>query len=107
VIEKRTGMLRCYVSRVENGHTVPSIDTLVKWARALEVPVYKFFYDGQEPSTKPKRLAVGNETALWGTDAREWKELVLLSKALSRMDDRKRGLLLRMAQSMAQRGMAD
>ena len=29
-IEKRTGLLRCYLSRVENGHTVPSLDTLVK-----------------------------------------------------------------------------
>ena len=38
-IEKRTGLLRCYISRVENGHTVPSIETLEKMARALEVPV--------------------------------------------------------------------
>ena len=27
-IEERTGLLRCYVSRVENGHTVPSLETL-------------------------------------------------------------------------------
>ena len=38
-IEKRTGLLRCYVSRVENGHTVPSIETLEKMARALGVPL--------------------------------------------------------------------
>jgi transcriptional regulator with XRE-family HTH domain len=37
VIEKRTGLLRCYISRVENGHTVPSVDTLEKMARASEV----------------------------------------------------------------------
>ena len=37
-IEKRTGLLRCYISRVENGHTVPAIETLEKLARALEVP---------------------------------------------------------------------
>jgi transcriptional regulator with XRE-family HTH domain len=43
-IEKRTGLLRCYVSRVENGHTVPSIDTLEKLARALEIPMYRFFH---------------------------------------------------------------
>ena len=30
-IEKRTGLLRCYISRVENGHTVPAIETLVCW----------------------------------------------------------------------------
>jgi transcriptional regulator with XRE-family HTH domain len=34
-IEKRTGLLRCYISRVENGHTVPSVETLEKMARAL------------------------------------------------------------------------
>jgi transcriptional regulator with XRE-family HTH domain len=39
-IEKRTGLLRCYISRVENGHTVPAIETLEKMARALEVPLY-------------------------------------------------------------------
>ena len=44
-IEKRTGLLRCYISRVENGHTVPSVDTLEKMARALEVPMYRLFTD--------------------------------------------------------------
>jgi transcriptional regulator with XRE-family HTH domain len=24
-IEHRTGLLRCYISRVENGHTVPAV----------------------------------------------------------------------------------
>src|SRR5690349_15994820 len=38
-IEKRTGLLRCYLSRVENGHTVPSLDTLSKIAQALDVPM--------------------------------------------------------------------
>jgi transcriptional regulator with XRE-family HTH domain len=47
-IEHRTGMLRCYISRVENGHTVPAVETLEKFAQALEVPVYQFFYDGNE-----------------------------------------------------------
>ena len=40
-IEKRTGLLRCYISRVENGHTVPPVETLEKMARALEVPIYR------------------------------------------------------------------
>ncbi|HTZ88779.1 MAG TPA: helix-turn-helix transcriptional regulator [Alloacidobacterium sp.] len=42
-IEKRTGLLRCYLSRVENGHTVPSLDTLSKIAHALDVPLAQFF----------------------------------------------------------------
>jgi transcriptional regulator with XRE-family HTH domain len=44
-IEKRTGLLRCYISRVENEHTVPTVDTLEKMARALEVPKYRLFTD--------------------------------------------------------------
>ena len=63
-IEKRTGLLRCYISRVENGHTVPAIETLEKLARALEVPMYKLFYDGEEPPKPllPKRRNAENTT---------------------------------------------
>ena len=52
-IEKRTGLLRCYVSRVENGHTVLAVETLEKFARARDVPMYRLFYDGEEPSKLP------------------------------------------------------
>jgi transcriptional regulator with XRE-family HTH domain len=55
-IEKRTGLLRCYVSRVENGHTVPAVETLEKMARALEVPLYQLFYDGEKPPALPNLL---------------------------------------------------
>ena len=44
-IEKKTGLLRCYLSRVENGHTVPSLDTLSKIALALDLPISQFFLD--------------------------------------------------------------
>src|SRR2546421_11874273 len=44
-IEKRTGLLRCYLSRVENGHTIPSLDTLAKIAGAMELPLSQFFSD--------------------------------------------------------------
>ena len=101
-IEKRTGLLRYYTSRVENGHTVPSIETLVKYARALEVPMYKFFHEGDQPPKKPK-LPSGEEVE-WGASGKEWSELRTFAKALSRMDDHKRGLLLAMAQRMAGRG---
>ena len=52
-IEKRSGLLRCYLSRVENGHTVPSVETLERLARAMEVPIYKLFYAGREPAKVP------------------------------------------------------
>ena len=44
-IEKRTGLLRCYLSRVENGHTIPSLDTLAKIAGAMELALSQFFAD--------------------------------------------------------------
>ena len=45
-IEKRTGLLRCYLSRVENGHTIPSLDTLAKIAAAMDLPLSQFFAEG-------------------------------------------------------------
>jgi len=44
-IERRTGFVRPYISRVENGYTVPSVETLEKFDRVLEVPLYALFYD--------------------------------------------------------------
>jgi len=38
-IERRSGLLRCYLSRVENGHTTPSLDTLAKIASAMDTSV--------------------------------------------------------------------
>jgi transcriptional regulator with XRE-family HTH domain len=52
-VEKRTGLLRCNISRVEHGHTVPAVETLEKFARAFEVPMYELFYDGDEPRKLP------------------------------------------------------
>jgi transcriptional regulator with XRE-family HTH domain len=52
-IEKRTGLLRCYLSRVENGHTIPSLDTLSKIAGAMEISLSQFFSDsGHSNGTK-------------------------------------------------------
>ncbi len=46
-IENRTGLLRCYLSRVENGHTTPSLDTLARLAAAMEIPLDRFFIEAQ------------------------------------------------------------
>ena len=52
-IEETTGLLRCYVSRVENGHTVPSLETLERFAAALSVPLYQLFYTGEDKPSTP------------------------------------------------------
>jgi transcriptional regulator with XRE-family HTH domain len=101
-IEKRTGLLRCYTSRVENGHTVPAVETLEKYARALEVPMYQLFYDGEEPPKLPhlpKRKTADEIT--WGSSGKEARLLAKFCRLLSRMKEGDRGLLLSMAQKMA------
>jgi transcriptional regulator with XRE-family HTH domain len=99
-IEKRTGLLRCYISRVENGHTVPAIETLEKMARAMEVPMYVLFYDGEKPPKPniPERVVTG-----WGSSGRDAKTLHRLRRLMSRADEGDVKLLLYMAQKMSQR----
>ena len=90
-IEKRTGLLRCYVSRVENGHTVPAIEPLEKMACALEVPLYQLSYDGEEPPQLPnvlKRKASG-ETA-WGSSGKDARFLNKLRRLLGKSDEEDR-----------------
>ncbi len=103
-IEKRTGLLRCYISRVENGHTVPAIETLEKLARALEVPLYQLFYDGDEPPELPNlpKRKTADEIA-WGSSGKEARFLKRLCRLLGRIDESDRRLLLYLAQKMANR----
>lgn len=103
-IEERTGLLRCYISRVENGHTVPAVETLEKMARALEVPLYQLFYDGEEPPELPHlpKRKTSDEVA-WGSSGKQARFLTKLRRLLSRVDEGDRRLLLYMAQKMAGR----
>jgi len=99
-IEQKTGLLRCYISRVENGYTVPNIETLEKFARALEIPLYRFFTDGERVSAPKLPKAKVDE---WQINGIHRHELRLFAKALSLMDDRKQKLLLGLAQEMARK----
>src|SRR5438128_12380676 len=106
-IEKRTGLLRCYISRVENGHTVPAIETLEKMARALEIPMYQLFYDGEEPPklpNLPKRKS--SDEIAWGSTGKDARFLSKLRRLLGRMDEENRKLILFIAQKMARPGAA-
>ena len=101
-IEKKTGLLRCYISRVENGHTVPAIETLEKMARALEVPMYRLFYDGEEPlklPNLPKRKS--SDDIAWGSSGKDARFLSKLRRLLGKAEEADRKLLLYMAQKMA------
>ena len=100
-IEKRTGLLRCYISRVENGHTVPAIETLEKLARALEVPLYQLFYEGEEPPKLPNLLKQkGSNAIVWGSSGKQAVYLHKLTKCLSKAGAPDRKLLLAIAQKI-------
>lgn len=105
-IEKRTGLLRCYISRVENGHTVPAFETIEKFARALEVPLYQLFYDGEEPPELPNIYKRKNAKDIaWGSGGKEARLLEKFRRLLARTSEDDRKLLFFMAQKMA-RGRA-
>jgi len=92
-IERRTGLLRCYVSRVENGHTIPGLETLQRWAKVLEVEVYQLFYEGEG---KPEPVPAGAMEAL---DRRE-RELLGLFRQVNEAD---RQIIIHVARKMAEK----
>jgi transcriptional regulator with XRE-family HTH domain len=98
-IEDRSGLLRCYISRVENGHTVPAVSTLERMARALEVPMYRLFHDG-EASTSLRKLKPPKDDEFGSSDA-EAAYLFKLCKLLAKMEPGDQKLLLHMAQKVA------
>jgi transcriptional regulator with XRE-family HTH domain len=99
-IEKSTGLLRCYISRVENGHTVPAIETLEKMARALNVPMYQLFYDGEKPPVVKMPSVKAHEFGFKGADARVMSRFSRLLQRTSKAD---RALLMHVASKMANR----
>jgi transcriptional regulator with XRE-family HTH domain len=100
-IERRTGLLRCYISRVETNHTVPSVDTLEKLARALEVLMYQLFHKGRVPENVRKIKVDENEN--FGATGPERAYFLALHKALSGMKDSDRNLVLHMAKRVSKR----
>jgi len=97
-IEGRTGLLRCYVSRVENGHTIPSLETLEKFARALEVLLCQLSYEGHDLPPAEKVSENGKrDRASAGSDLRAFE---CMRQAVSRMTDPERNLLVEMAKTV-------
>jgi transcriptional regulator with XRE-family HTH domain len=105
-MEKRTGLYRYYVSRVENGHTIPTLETLNRFARALEVPVFHLVYEEGEPyqlPILPKR--VRSREAIWKTRPKQARLLERFSLIFRRMSDRDRKLLFCLARKMVGRAL--
>ena len=98
-IEKRTGLLRCYISRVENGHTVPAVSTLEKMAQALEVPMYRLFHDGEAPASLRKLQPLKKDE--WGSTGEDAVYVSKLCRLLAKMKPNDQQFLLHMAQKAA------
>ncbi|HSZ15817.1 MAG TPA: helix-turn-helix transcriptional regulator [Terracidiphilus sp.] len=90
-IEKKTGLLRCYLSRVENGHTVPSLDTLSKIALALDLPIAQFFADD----------SVGRQLNTQRLTDEELRFLTQIRRYSSNLNESDRKLLLAMVKKFA------
>lgn len=90
-VEKRTGLLRCYLSRVENGHTIPSLDTLTKIAHALEVPLAHFFAESAAERSLPTQRASDEELRF----------LTQIRRYSSNLNDSDKRLLLAMVKKFA------
>src|SRR3984957_17450219 len=90
-IEKRTGLLRCYLSRVENGHTVPSLDTLPKIAQALDIPLAQFFAED----------SLGREINTQNLTDDELRFLTQIQRYATNLNDSDRKLLLAMVKKFA------
>ena len=94
-IEKRTGLLRCYLSRVENGHTVPSLETLAKIAEAMEISLADFFPGTETPRDKETQKMLGE------LSQDEIRFLAEIKKYSSTLSDGDKRLVLAMIRKMA------
>jgi transcriptional regulator with XRE-family HTH domain len=103
-IEKRTGLVGPYISRIENNHNVPAIETLEKFAQALEVPLYQFFYDGDKPPELPdlpERNTSGDK--LWGSSGKDAEYFNKLRRLLAKSSEKDRKIIMILTQNLARR----
>jgi transcriptional regulator with XRE-family HTH domain len=99
-IEQMTGLLRCYVSRVENGYTVPSIATLERWSRALEISLSQLFAENGEAA---QPLCMPNNSEAPKLSRSAMKSLRRIEVAFTRMKSRDIALVTHMARKLADR----
>jgi transcriptional regulator with XRE-family HTH domain len=102
-IEKATGLLRCYTSRVENGHTVPSLGTLEKFAGALDVKLYQFFYGGENPPSAYPLSSPRDLPDVSGPKGADARFQLKLERLLKNMVESDRKVLLTLAKKLADR----
>ncbi len=100
-LEKLTGLLRSYISRVESGRTVPSVETLEKLSRGMDTPLYQFFYEPKGHESESANIA--NAKLDCGLKRKERRMFRQIRDAVSGMSMRDRSLLLYLAAGLARR----
>lgn len=101
-IEERTGLRCCYTSRVENGHTVPSVETLEKYACALEIPMYHLVFDGNDPPVPPTLTKKGTKD-VWEDSRAGARLMKKIIRLLSKMNQSDRNLILFLARRVTKK----
>ena len=105
-VEKASGLLRCYVSRVEHGRTVPSLETLERFAAALDIPLYRLFFTGEDMPPTPNltlRKTLEELADAPGALGSEARFLLKLKDVVGKMVESDRALLLDLARKLAAR----
>ena len=103
-LQDRTGLLRGYLSRVENGHTIPSLQTLEKFAGALEIPLYQLFYDSDKATAPPELAGQHSSKEIpWGASGKDAHHFAALRRHLGLMSEANRLLFLSVAQKISLR----
>jgi transcriptional regulator with XRE-family HTH domain len=105
-VEKSTGVLRCYISRIENGHTIPSLETLERFAAALDVPLYRLFYVGDGEAPTPhlvKHKSLDELAAEPGKAGEEARFLLQFTSVMARLGEPDREVVLTLARKLATR----
>jgi len=102
-LKARTGLHGSYISRVENGHSVPALETLKKIAHALEIPMYQLMYDGDKPPAMTVPPKADGKESLWGDSRVDSRQLRKLIGHLEKMEERDRELLMAIAELAAKR----
>jgi transcriptional regulator with XRE-family HTH domain len=100
-LAERSGLKSQYISRLEHGHCIPSVEILEKWALALEVPLYRLFYDGERTPDLPHfRRRKAAEKGLWGAFGKDARMLDEFRRLFSRMTDNDRQILFALARQL-------
>lgn len=100
-LQNRSALPSAYISSVENGHLVPELESLEKFARGLGIPLYQLFIGANQRAKFPRKYRNSMQQRLWGSAGDEARMLAQFRRHLGAMSERSRQLLIRVAATMS------